>query len=114
MAAAPFAQVHDTYISTHRPYDTKRFVDRDRELGCVRDQVQHIRDHVITREPLINYWGVKGIGKTWVLRHVRYLFAYSGESLYGRPTFTALYSAQPDLENSLAIANSHRLLKVAK
>lgn len=92
MSSAASALVYDTYIRNHRPYDPARFVDRDLELGHVRDQVRLIQGQGFTGEPLINYWGVKGIGKTWVLNHVRYLYAYKPDSAPPRPTFTAFYS----------------------
>jgi hypothetical protein len=60
-------------------------------------------------EPIINFWGVTGIGKTWFLHHVQHLYTYRTVSEYphptlGYPTFVLLYvfpynSAIPVLEH---------------
>ena len=86
------ARVHEGFIETHQPYVFDHFVDRDRELGYVRDQVRRIREQGFTTEPLINYWGVKGIGKTWILEHVRQLYAYRPDEFLVRPTFAVIHS----------------------
>lgn len=101
MTAAPVAQVHEGFIRTHQPYVHDRFVDRERELGYVRDQVRAIREERFTPSPLINYWGVKGIGKTWVLEHVRHLYTYQPDEAQARPSFAVLFSVQGQAPNLL-------------
>jgi hypothetical protein len=54
--------------------DTSIFVNRDRELGLIREAVEILRDERrLLRTPIIEFSGVQGIGKTTLLQQIRLL-----------------------------------------
>lgn len=56
-------------------YTPELFVDRARELQLVEKRIKEAQARSAS-EPLINFWGVEGIGKSWILRHLRHLYRY--------------------------------------
>jgi hypothetical protein len=82
------------------PYQLDLFVNRIDELSIVNQQIQQIAQaHVQTSsvEPIINFWGVRGIGKTWLLYHLYDLYSYgsvtsSAPATATYPTLALLYS----------------------
>lgn len=104
--AAP-AVINETFITLHRPYDTNRFVNRDFELSFVREQIRLVQEQGFSSEPVINYWGVRGIGKTWVLSHLLHTYKFRLQTSYFRPTCAVLYSAENSRANQLSALVAH-------
>lgn len=84
------------YIQSSFPYDPTQFVEREHELRMIADRVRPVQLGEISVEVMVHFWGVWGIGKTWLIQHVQHLYAYSPAqqlpSLGLRATFTMLCS----------------------
>jgi hypothetical protein len=53
------------------PYDPRYFADRRQELKIIARRVEEGRDgHPIT-QPVVHFWGVRGVGKSWLLRRLQ-------------------------------------------
>lgn len=101
--ASPAAMSTDNFIqeglmeeaySDHRqrlPYSPAQFVGRDRELALVADKVEHAQAGLRLRAPMINFWGVGGIGKTWLLQQIKHRYRFDPEHKLARPTFVLDY-----------------------
>lgn len=81
-----------------RPHDyyPARFVNRGSEIEKVAARVRQAQVNLVT-DPVVNFWGVKGIGKTWILRELQHRYAYHAESktastTLARSTCTLLYT----------------------
>jgi hypothetical protein len=59
------------------PYDRLYFADRQRELRLIgRKVAEGLSGYSIT-QPLIHIWGIRGIGKSWLLRHLRSQYGWA-------------------------------------
>ncbi len=92
-----------------RPYQPSSFVDRV-ELETIRRKIRQAQTEDIIVEPVVNFWGVGGIGKTWLLRHLQHTYRYlATPSSETRTTFALYYTfdkapsgaSLPDLTKSL-------------
>lgn len=85
-----------------RDYRPESFVDRKTELETIREKVRQAQTENMIVEPVVNFWGVGGIGKTWLLRHLEYTYNYlTGPTpepsfLEPRPTFALYYTFADD------------------
>ncbi len=73
-------------------YDPKKFVNRDDELTMIEERVKAFRQHEVVGQSLVNFWGMAGIGKTWLLKEIEYRYQYDPavDSELQKPT-CALY-----------------------
>lgn len=85
-------------IQHHRSYDPKLFVNRQPEIEKVQKRVRLAQSERTVSDSIINYWGVRGIGKTWILRHLEHKFSYHVPSQEKHPSFTLFFEFQ---ENEL-------------
>jgi hypothetical protein len=91
------APININLLRHARPYETALFVNRSSELQVVSERVRQAQARSVVTEPIVNFWGVRGIGKTWTLRHLHHRYAFQPEdeiSLLGedRPTFALFYA----------------------
>lgn len=90
-------KVIDTLSQKGKPdYQPDLFVNRDQEVSLVENKVEQGRLGISIREPLVNFWGVGGNGKTWLLHHIRNLYRYQSDlfSTSDRPTFTVYFDLE--------------------
>jgi hypothetical protein len=75
-----------------REYNPGDFQDREEELEKVASRVtKACADNEINRS-IINFWGIPGIGKSWLLRYIQEKYKYYyGKPASKRPTITALF-----------------------
>ena len=84
-------------VENSRPYDKSSFVDRLRELEIVQGKVKQIQDEEGILDPLVNFWGVSKLGKTWLLRFLYDRYHYSANSSFSnKPTF-ALFASLTEI-----------------
>ena len=89
------ASIDSSAIQPPRSYQPSLFVNRETELQTVAKKVRQAQERGIVEDPLMSFWGIKGIGKTWILRHLHHLYAYGAESAavpFSAPTFALLYT----------------------
>lgn len=68
--------------SGREEYDPRHFVGRKEELGLVAMVAETIQNQSTPSNPVVSFWGVAGIGKTWLLKHLERTYRYqSRESL---------------------------------
>lgn len=103
-------------ITSRRLYQPSLFVNRAEQLRIVDEKVRWAqRDKTrIIPEPIINYWGVAGIGKTWVLNHLTEEYKYR-TSRSGYSTFTLLYAFDKpiSIENLVRKLASESLIELS-
>lgn len=81
-------------------FDPDRFVNREAELTTVDERISAFRRGEVVKQPLINFWGVADIGKTWLLKKIEHHYQYDPSKIdkLQKPTCTLYYDfAQPDL-----------------
>ena len=78
-------------IPDKRGYVGNEFVGRDREKEVVAERVSQAKRGNRTGPPVLNFWGIEGSGKSWLLRHLAGCYRGPGELGEGerRRTFTA-------------------------
>lgn len=62
------------------PYRFEEFADRVEQLKLVQAKVEAAQAGLIPR-PLIEIYGVIGLGKTWLLNHLAFLFSFKNPAL---------------------------------
>lgn len=77
-------------------YQPELFVNRKRELELIEEKVEQGRLKIPISEPLVNFWGVGGNGKTWLLRHIQHIYCYNGNqsATIDKPTLPIYYDFQ--------------------
>lgn len=100
----PSTPIDVELIQTHREYNPDLFVDRTTELRIVEQQVREVQENNSTAQTVINFWGVKGIGKTWLLHHLQRRY-HRGNRLAEsmRPTFALLYALPNDCDGDVLL-----------
>jgi AAA domain len=83
-------------IRQPRTYHHDLFVNRESETEMIAAKVRAAQGNFVA-DPIINFWGVKGIGKTWLLHELRRRYAYhmdvpSAALSLSPPTFALLYT----------------------
>ena len=92
-AAANSTQISD--LSTN--YDPTRFVDREAELRLIAKLCDAAATPGGTPSGVVNFWGIKGSGKTWLLHHLKDRYQYRPPQFpYQKPTITAYFSFEKD------------------
>lgn len=87
-------QIDNQMISRPQDYDRTLFVKRKQQLDLVKDRIESAQVHHFVASPIVNFWGAKGIGKTWLLHHLGDEYRYEAQRPDG--TFTLLYSFEKD------------------
>lgn len=65
-------------------YDPGLFVDRELELRQIHRKVEEgLAGYPIT-QPVIHIWGLRGIGKSWLLSHIRAIHAFAPGKRIGK------------------------------
>jgi hypothetical protein len=59
------------------PYQYDEFANRDPALELIGDRVRDGRAGRFIRQPVVLFWGVHGVGKSWLLCHFQRLYAFS-------------------------------------
>lgn len=71
----------DKIVVLHREaYFPEKFVNREAELQRVKTRITQVRNGAAI-QPLVNFWGMPGIGKTWLLKHIHYIYTYQKEGV---------------------------------
>ena len=70
-------------------YAPDKFIPRQPELERISGYVQQATRGERIEWPVINYWGVTGIGKTWLLKHIYHLYRYPARGQ--QPTLVLQY-----------------------
>jgi hypothetical protein len=68
------ATIISDLINNRPGYHRDLFVDRIHDLNRLRSKILLACNESIIKEPIINIWGVGGIGKTWLLHHIHDLY----------------------------------------
>lgn len=90
-------------IITPRPYDSRFFVEPEIDTGKIKQKIRETKSGKISR-PIVNFWGVQGSGKTWLLKYLREHYQFDPTSPRiprEHPTFAVLYTftESPDSSN---------------
>ncbi len=90
-------------VREHRDYSERDFLDREKETEQVAKRVESGRSGNSIYQPLLNFWGVPGIGKSWFLHHIENLYHFQPRPLTSgeRPTFTLFFDFR-DLNDRVA------------
>lgn len=81
-------------FGVEEPYRSKLFVNRQKHLYWIRGVVKQVQSGGLAESPIINIWGVRGIGKSWFISHLQELYQYDGslpDKLSPAPTFSLYY-----------------------
>lgn len=62
----------------HHPYDSQHFVGRTSALQVIQKKIWEAQAGLLT-ESIANFWGVSGIGKSWLLAHLYHLYHYPAQ-----------------------------------
>lgn len=60
-----------------RPYQEEEFADRASVLKLIEERLRDGRAQRPMRQPVILFWGVHGVGKSWLLGHIQHLHAFT-------------------------------------
>jgi len=82
--------INEQIIESRRIYNSKLFVDRKPQLDLVEERVGSAYTNKFIPSPLVNFWGVKGIGKTWLLRYLNDKYQYPRKE--PEATFSLFYA----------------------
>jgi len=83
-------QIDKQVVEDRRIYNSKLFVDRRPQLDLIAERVDSAYMNKFVPSPLVNFWGVKGIGKTWLLRYLNDKYQYPRRE--PEATFSLFYS----------------------
>lgn len=67
----------------HMNYDPSCFVGREEILEEIASKAREVRQGLPITEPVMHLWGVPGIGKSWLLRHVSYKYSSNHSRHHG-------------------------------
>ena len=72
-------------------YDPQYFADRQRELRWIGRKVQEGLSGYAITQPVVHVWGIHGVGKSWLLRHLRAQHGFaSGKGVKKEGTLSTL------------------------
>ena len=79
-------------IPEKRSYTNKEFVSRKRELAEIAQRVKQGKSGANIDLPVLNFWGIEGSGKSWLLHHIAQSYQGPGRLRQGecKRTFTIL------------------------
>lgn len=119
--------VNQELVQIHRPYRPSSFIERTKELETVSSKIRQAQTEEMIVEPVVNFWGVSGIGKTWLLQHLQHTYNFPAETpaepplIKLHPTFALYYTFEnnaniplPTLARSLANQTRSQLEKVLR
>lgn len=96
----PCAPICTDLICAPINYEPSLFVNREAELQTVAQKLRQLQLKRPVAGTIINFWGGKGMGKTWILEHLRHLYRYRAGSDPAegaeRPTFAILATFRDD------------------
>lgn len=74
-------------------YNHEEFTNRDKEKEWLAEKIRQAQNGISIHQPLVNLWGVSGIGKTWLLKEIAYLYQFNPEAatLAEKPTCSAYF-----------------------
>lgn len=98
----------DKIILLKDAYSPDKFVNRDDELRRVETRIAQVRNGAAI-QPLINFWGMPGIGKSWLLKHIHHIYTHQSDGVY--PLY---YDFEPQLEGSSPPSLSDVIRKLAE
>jgi len=76
MIMLPNTPVQVDLIRHPRNYQPELFINRTREADAIRKNVEQAQAGQRVANPIVNFWGVRGTGKTWLLRHLQEYYRY--------------------------------------
>mgnify|MGYP007059556968 CR=1 FL=1 len=84
-------------------YDPELFVRRESELNLIEAKVEQGRLNTAIDEPLVNFFGVGGNGKTWLMRRIqeKYRFSSDGTPVGDKPTVTIYFDCHEAEKDAL-------------
>lgn len=65
---------------TREKYSHEKFVNRDNELNRIKTRIVQVRNGAAI-QPLVNFWGMPGIGKSWLLKHIHHIYTHQEEGV---------------------------------
>lgn len=77
-------------VQMHRPYKAGLFVNRQDEIKEIHEKIRLVQAEQTVSYPVINYWGIEGIGKSWLLHYLNDKLSYSQNNNKKFPTLTTL------------------------
>ncbi len=89
-------QTKTSLVRTPRRYQPGLFVNRQGEIDLVQKIIQSLQSNQPVSETVINFWGTRGIGKTWILQQLKNKYLYKPSSKEKYPTFTLLFEFSDD------------------
>lgn len=84
-------QTNINLIRKHRLYEPNLFVNRQGEIDLVQKKIQLAQSNQPVSETVINFWGTRGIGKTWILKQLKNKFSYQPFGKEKYPTFSLFF-----------------------
>lgn len=88
------AQIDEQTVKNRRLYAPELFVNRDSQVELVAERVNSAYKDKFIASPIVNFWGVKGIGKTWLLHYINDQYHYQRKS--PERTFTLFFTFEDD------------------
>src|SRR3972149_2277290 len=79
------------FVQQHRPYQAGLFVNRQDEIDKIKEKIRLIQSEQSVSHSVINYWGIEGIGKSWLLHYLKDKFSYINNDKEKYPAFTTLF-----------------------
>jgi hypothetical protein len=92
-------------------YNPKKFVNREDELAMIKERVLAFRRKEVVSQPLVNFWGMADIGKTWLLKKIAHRYQYDPAQAGGlqKPTCTLYFDFSEHEQTVTAVV--HELIK---
>lgn len=56
-------------------FDPEKFANRQTEIELLAARISQAKIGVNVQQPLVNLWGISGIGKTWLLNYAEYIYS---------------------------------------
>lgn len=73
-------------------FNHEKFVNRQTELELLAAKINQAKLGLNVQQPLVNLWGISGIGKTWLLKYMEYTHSYGlSEMIPGEKPVCAVY-----------------------
>ena len=99
------------------PYQSDEFANRVSALDLIDDRIRDGLAGRTIRQPVVFFWGVHGVGKSWLLCHLHHCYAFSPPEpeRQRKGVFTALADFKDFTPNPTELARllSHLMKQVA-
>ena len=73
----PYPQSPQELSPEPEPYDPRYFANRQRELRLIGRKVEEGLSGYSITQPIVHIWGIRGVGKSWLLRHLRAQYGFA-------------------------------------